>query len=91
MKTTPDEDEEGLAREIVIDATDANKSFYWNHEEGADAVKITRKVKRIDEVKWRKLDDEEKTRFFSAKDSGIDSFLNNEMLEICRRNKHSSS
>ena len=53
--------------EIVLDVTDIKKSFYWDHEGGADTVKITRKVKRGAEVCWRKISEEEKLRFGEAK------------------------
>ena len=70
MDRTPQqghEEEEDLAMEIILDVTDTRKSFYWNHEEGADSVKLTRKVKRGAEVTWINLDDDGKTRFEEAK------------------------
>ena len=56
-----------------------------NHEAGADVVSLTRKVKRGAEINWRKLDNEEKKRFEDTKEAEIDSFITNEMLEICKR------
>ena len=52
--------------EIILDVTDTKKSFFWNHEEGTDAVKIARTAKRGAEVNWRKIDEEEKNRFGEA-------------------------
>ena len=75
-----------MVLEIILDVTDTKKSFFWDHENGADNVKITRKVKRGAEVNWRKISEDEKTRFGEAKQIEVDSFLNNEMLEICKRN-----
>ena len=71
--------------EIVLDVTDVRKSFYQDHEKGADVVKVSRKAKKSAEVNWRKIDDDEKKRFGEAKAKEVDSFLANEMLEICKR------
>ena len=88
-RTRPDkeQDNEGdaddeLVLEIVLDVTDTKKSFFWNHEAGADVVNLTRKVKRGAEVNWRQIDEEEKIRFNEDKAKEVDSFLTNEMLDM---------
>ena len=77
--------DDDLALEIIRGVTDTRKSFFWNHKEGADVVNVSRNVIRGAEVNWRKLREEEQKRFDEAKAKEVDSFLTNEMLEVCKR------